>query len=115
MPHTWIAAEFSTLVRRMLVREDGQTLELFRATPDAWWDGEGVTLNDLPTAFGTLSLRAHRDPSRAVVELGLSGPPPDLITFRYPGAKRAYTDGRLCEIRSDVIRAPIFKTLIVDF
>ena len=35
MPHTWIGAEFATAVRRMLLREDGDTLELFRAVPDA--------------------------------------------------------------------------------
>src|SRR5262249_17222993 len=49
MPHTWIGAEFFTAIRRMLVREKGGALELFRAAPDAWWRGEGVTLNQLPT------------------------------------------------------------------
>src|SRR5208283_1739880 len=44
MPHTWIGAEFATAVRRMLVRERGDTLELFRAVPDAWWEGEGISL-----------------------------------------------------------------------
>ena len=29
MPHTWIGAEFSTAVRRMLLRENGDVLELF--------------------------------------------------------------------------------------
>src|SRR5262249_29144999 len=33
MPHTWIGAEFATAIRRMLVRENGATLELFRAVP----------------------------------------------------------------------------------
>ena len=36
MPHTWIGAEFATAIRRMLLRENGSTLELFRAVPDAW-------------------------------------------------------------------------------
>jgi hypothetical protein len=52
MPHTWIGAEFATAVRRMLLREYGDTLELLRAVPDAWWAGEGITLRDLPTSFG---------------------------------------------------------------
>jgi hypothetical protein len=30
MPHTWIGAEFATAIRRMLLRENGGTLELFR-------------------------------------------------------------------------------------
>ena len=65
MPHTWIGAEFATAIRRMLLRENGSTLELFRAVPDAWWEGEGITLHELPTAFGTANLRAQRgNPAR---------------------------------------------------
>ena len=74
MPHTWIAAEFATAIRRMLLRENGRTLELFRGAPDAWWENGGVTLSDLPTAFGVVNLRARRDRSQATVDLALSGP-----------------------------------------
>jgi hypothetical protein len=115
MPHTWIAAEFFTAVRRMLLRENGDTLELFRAAPGAWWDNGGVALNELPTAFGVANLRARRDGSEASVDLALSGPPPARITFRYPGAKRALADGKPCEIRGDVIVAPNFSRLVVGF
>ncbi len=115
MPHTWIGAEFATAVRRMLVRENGRVLELFRAVPDAWWQGEGIALNQLPTAFGDLSLRARRSESRLNVEMNLAGPGPDLITFRYPGAKRAFADGAPCEIRGDLISAPKWRELVVEF
>ena len=115
MPHTWIAAEFVTAVRRMLARENGSALELFRAVPDAWWENGGVTLTQLPTAFGALSLRARRSRSQATVELALSGPAPERITFRYPGAKRARADGRPCEIRGDVVSAPSFSRLAIEF
>ena len=60
MPHTWIGAEFATAIRRMLLRENSDALELFRAVPDAWWEGEGITLRDLPTSFGVANLRARR-------------------------------------------------------
>jgi hypothetical protein len=115
MPHTWIAAEFFTAIRRMLLREDGRTLELFRGAPDAWWDNDGVTLSGLPTAFGVVNLRARRSRSLATVDLALSGPAPDRITFRYPGAKRARADGKACEIQGDVILAPNLSRLEVDF
>jgi hypothetical protein len=115
MPHTWIAAEFFTAIRRMLLRENGRTLELFRGAPDAWWDNDGVTLRDLPTAFGALSLRARRGRSQATVDLALSGPAPERITFRYPGAKRARADGKPCDIEGDVILAPNLSRLVVDF
>jgi hypothetical protein len=115
MPHTWIAAEFVTAIRRMLLREDGRTLELFRGAPDGWWDNDGVTLRDLPTAFGAVSLRARRGRSQATVDLALSGPPPERITFRYPGAKRARADGKPCDIQGDMILAPNLSRLVVDF
>jgi hypothetical protein len=74
MPHTWVGAEFATAIRRMLLRENGGTLELFRAVPESWWDGEGIRLNELPTIFGTTNLSARRDQSQATIELALTGP-----------------------------------------
>ncbi len=115
MPHTWIGAEFATAIRRMLLRENGDTLELFRAVPDAWWEGEGITLHELPTAFGTLNLRAQRSASRATIELALTGSAPDRITFRYPGAKQARADGAPCGIHGDIISAPNLRRLVIDF
>jgi hypothetical protein len=115
MPHTWIAAEFATAIRRMLLRENGRTLELFRGAPDGWWENGGVRLRDLPTAFGVLTLNARRDRSQATVELALSGPPPKRITMRYPGARQARADGRPCEIAGDVIVAANFSRLVIDF
>jgi hypothetical protein len=115
MPHTWIGAEFATAVRRMLLRENGGALELFRAVPEAWWDGEGIRLRDLPTSFGIANLRASRTHSQATVDLKLTGPAPKRIIFRHPGAKEARADGSLCNIRDDVVSAPNFKQLVVDF
>jgi hypothetical protein len=115
MPHTWIGAEFATAIRRMLLRENGRTLELFRAAPDSWWDGAGVTLRDLPTAFGLANLTARRGQSHATVELTLTGPLPERITFRYPGVKQAHADGIRCEIYDDVITAPRLHRLSIDF
>jgi hypothetical protein len=115
MPHTWIAAEFATAIRRMLLLENGRTLNLFAGAPDAWWDNDGVALTDLPTAFGRISLRARRHRSEAMVDLVLSGPLPDQITFRYPGAKRARADGARCDIQGDLILAPNFDRLVIDF
>jgi hypothetical protein len=115
MPHTWIGAEFSTAIRRMLLRENGGVLELFRAVPDEWWRGDGIALRRLPTAFGFVDLRATRDESRATIELNLTGPAPERITFRYPGAKRAFADGAPCPIQGDVVTAPNLKRLVIEF
>ncbi len=114
MPHTWIGAEFATAIRRMLLRENGSVLELFRAVPDAWWEGEGITLNEMPTTFGLANLRAKRTLSQVVVELALSGPrTPECVTFRCPGAKRALADGTSCDIENDRVSSPCFNRLVV--
>ena len=115
MPHTWIGAEFSCAVRRMLLRENGATLELFRAVPNDWWAGEGIKLNDLPTAFGVINLRARRGRTRVMVDLSLTGPAPERILVRYPGAKLARADGSPCEIQADIISAPSWSRLEIDF
>ena len=115
MPHTWIGAEFATSIRMMLLRENGDTLELFRAVPDVWWQGAGITLRDLPTCFGVANLSARRDGTEAIIDLALTGPLPERITLRYPGAKQARADGRLCEIRDEVVSTPAFNRLVIDF
>ncbi|MGJ0452819.1 MAG: discoidin domain-containing protein [Methylocystis sp.] len=115
MPHTWVGAEFVAAVRRMLVRENGATLELFRAVPDHWWEGEGIRLEKLPTTFGFLDLRASRVNSAVTVELALTGPSPDRVTLRYPAARRAVADGRLCDIDGDVISSAYFRRLVIDY
>ena len=115
MPHTWIGAEFATAIRRMLLRENGGTLELFRAVPDAWWEGDGITLRDLPTSFGVANLSARRGRSQATIDLALTGPAPDRIAVCYPGAKQASADGVACQTHDGVISAPNLKRLIIDF
>lgn len=113
MPHTWIGAEFATAIRRMLLRENGTTLELFRAVPDAWWEGEGIALNGLPSGFGTVDLKARRDGARVTVDLSLTGPAPERIVLRYPGARQAHADGNPCEIDGDLIKAPNLSRLVI--
>jgi hypothetical protein len=115
MPHTWIGAEFACAIRLMLLRENGPTLELFRAVPDGWWAGEGIALNDLPTAFGVANLRARRKKGRTTVELSLAGPAPERILVCYPSAKHAWADGRACDIDADVITAKNWSRLEIDF
>ncbi len=115
MPHTWIGAEFATAIRRMLLRENGGALELFRAVPEGWWAGDGITLHELPTAFGAVNLEARRRQSQVTIDLALTGPAPERITVRYGGAKRALADGRRCDIRGDVISAQNFNRMVIDF
>src|SRR5262249_26210631 len=57
-PHGWAAANFITLLRLLLVREEGDTLHLLQGVPASWLEPGGeIVLRDLPTYFGPLSLR----------------------------------------------------------
>jgi hypothetical protein len=115
MPHTWIGAEFATAIRRMLLRENGDTLELFRWAPDHWWDGDGIMLRRCPTAFGPIDLRARRKKSRATIELSAAGPhSPRRVTLRFPGAQRAHVDGKPCAVDGDMIVATNFRRMAID-
>jgi hypothetical protein len=99
----------------MLLRENGSTLELFRAVPDSWWAGDGIALNDLPTAFGVANLTARRGRRRTTVDLSFTGPAPGRILVRYPGAKHVRADGSPCEIQGDVIATKNWSRLEIDF
>ena len=115
MPHTWIGAEFITAIGGCCCGRTAGSSNYSCAVPDAWWEGEGITLRDLPTAFGGASLQARRGQSRAVIELALSGPAPDRITVRYPGAKQAQADGKPCDIHGDVICGSNLNPLEIDY
>ena len=86
-----------------------------RATPDSWWRDKGIRLRDLPTAFGLAQVTAKRRGSRATIELGLTGPSPERVTVRYPGARRALADGAPCTIDGHIVSAPFFKRMTIEF
>jgi hypothetical protein len=115
MPHTWIGAEFATAIRLTLIRESGLELQLFRAAPDSWWRDKGIRLRDVPTAFGLANVIAKRRGSRATIELRLTGPSPERVTVRYPGAQRALADGAPCIVDGDIVSAPAFSRMTIEF
>ncbi|MFL9582125.1 discoidin domain-containing protein [Stenotrophomonas sp. AB1(2024)] len=58
MPHTWIGAEYGRTLFGMLMREDDDALSLLPGTPPSWLGGDGLAVERLPTAFGTLQMQA---------------------------------------------------------
>ena len=99
----------------MLLRENGGTLELFRGAPDAWWDNGGVTLRDLPTGFGAVSLRARRGRFAGHGRPLSDGSRARTDHVPLSGRQRARADGKPCDIHGDVIMAPNLSRLVVDF
>ena len=116
MPHTWIGAEFATAIRRMLLRENGSTLELFRAVPEAWWNGEGITLHELADGLSARQSEGSARPIPGDRRSGVDGParrtesPSDI-----PEASELVRTGGHARSSGDVISAPNLKRLVIDF
>ena len=56
VPHGWWAAEYVTLLRNMLLREEGNGVVLMSALSPSWLKpGQVVAVRDAPTAFGTVA------------------------------------------------------------
>jgi len=54
-PHGWFAAEYRTLLRTMLVREEGNQLHLLSVVSPAWiGKGKTIAVRQAPTYFGPL-------------------------------------------------------------
>ena len=55
-PHGWFASEYRTVLRNMLVREEGNDLHLLSALSPEWLQkGETIAIKQAPTAFGTVN------------------------------------------------------------
>lgn len=67
MPHAWMAASLTILIRNMLVLEnargpDDDALTLFQTAPMWWFEGDrAIVADDLPTPYGNLSLESFGD------------------------------------------------------
>lgn len=70
MPHTWIGAEYGRTLFGMLMREDDDALSLLPGTPPAWVAGDGLAVERLPTAYGTLQMQARQHDGTLTVTLG---------------------------------------------
>lgn len=70
MPHTWIGAEYGRTLFGMLMREDDDALSLLPGTPLSWVAGEGLAVERLPTAYGTLQMQARERDGTLTVTLG---------------------------------------------
>lgn len=97
MPHTWIGAEYARSIFGMLMYEADDHLSLLPGTPPEWVAGDGLSIDGLPTAHGTLKLRARRQGDQLRVSLG-EGLRADVpVTVAWPGRaapKQVTVDGR---------------------
>lgn len=82
-PHGWFAAEYRTLLRTMLVREEGDRLHLLSVvSPDWIGAGKTIAVRNAPTWFGSLAFTlAQPSASEAVLHLDphFTAPPRQIV------------------------------------
>jgi len=111
-PHGWFAAEYRTLLRTMLVREQNHDLHLLSVVSPEWiGKGKSIAVRQAPTNFGTVNftldqpqdgtavLRLHADFSQA----------PQQIVLHLPWFMRllsATADGKIVHAADDALAVP---------
>ena len=85
MPHGWVAAEYVSLVRDMLLYESGDRLRIATGAGQDWLsDGQSVAVKALPTYFGPVSYQLRRSGSTVTLDLQAVPPPPDGYELYLP-------------------------------
>ena len=75
MPHNWASAEFIRLVRHLVILERGDELHLLEAFPPAWTQpGSKLTMREVPTSFGDVSLAVEVAEDGRTAQIGVSVP-----------------------------------------
>jgi hypothetical protein len=99
-PHGWFAAEYRTLLRTMLVREDGSQLHLLSVVSPAWIGaGKSISVRQAPSNFGAVAFTLDQ-PSAGDAVLTLNPvftAPPQQIVIHLPwfvDLKSATADGK---------------------
>ena len=89
LPHAWVASDYVRSVLDMFgyEREADQALVIGAGIPDAWLDGEGVSVRGLRTSYGALDYRISRRDGvlRLVVGAGLRLPEGGIVFARDDG------------------------------
>ena len=105
MPDLASAAEFILVMRGMLVRDDGDFVEIAPAVPPEWQKpGNQVEIKNAPTRYGPISFAVTARDSGFVVNLNLAPPAPGGCRWRIPGKKRVEKlalDGRSIDVPAD--------------
>jgi len=86
-PHATYSAELVTLIRNMLVRDDGIRVYLLSALPTAWLEpGKITAVTQAPTTLGPVSVRLSTHAGGATLTWSASGPGPPVWPVPYGAA-----------------------------
>jgi hypothetical protein len=115
MPHTWIGSEYARAIFGMLMHETDKGLKLLPGAPPSWVAGEGLSVTDLPTAFGKLTMQAEQSGNSLRLTVG-PGLRPDIpLEVSWPSRQRpknVRVDGvARTDYSADGIKLGAFRTL----
>lgn len=118
MPHTWVGSGYVNVIRDMLAKERGGKLVLLEGAPEGWVrEKSGLRIENLPTHFGTLDMKARAADHTLTVTLGGKANPPNGVEILWPipGAPgRVSVDGyKWTEFDDKACRLPAMAKEIV--
>jgi hypothetical protein len=108
-PHGWFAAEYRTLLRTMLVREEGDQLHLLSVVSPEWiGKGKTISVTQAPTNFGTVAFTLEQpEAGEAVLRLNTSfTKAPQQVMIHLPwfvDLKSATVDGQAAAASNGVL------------
>jgi hypothetical protein len=111
-PHGWFAAEYRTLLRNMLVREEGDRLHLLSVVTPAWiGQGRTISVRQAPTNFGKVAFTLDQPrQGAAVLHLNASfTAPPSAIVVHVPWyvtLQSATADGKPVQAANGALTLP---------
>ncbi|HET6339793.1 MAG TPA: discoidin domain-containing protein [Polyangiales bacterium] len=99
MPHTWIGTEYVRAIIGMLMHEADTHIELLPGVQPSWLStGSGISVADLPTAFGPLTMTARQNGNELRVVLGpglFSDIPVKVVWPTRERPQQVWVDGQL--------------------
>ncbi len=117
-PHGWFAAEYRTLLRNMLVREEGSELHLLSVVSPAWvGKGRTISAQQTPTCFGQVGFTLDQPlDGSAVLHLKthFTSAPREIVVHLpwFVALRSAVADGRAVPATKGEIRVPSATRII---
>jgi hypothetical protein len=108
-PHGWFAAEYRTLLRTMLVREDGDQLHLLGVVSPEWiGKGKTIAVSQAPTNFGTVGFTLEQPAANEAVlhlKTNFTAAPKQIVVHLpwFVNVQSATADGKAVKVADGAI------------
>jgi hypothetical protein len=119
MPHAWISSDYIRSVLDMFAyaRDEEQTLVLGAGIPASWFDGGGVGVRGLRTAYGPLDFSISRAGAQVIVSMSGANPPGGFVlAWPWPASKseaRVTINGKPARWQSGELHVPGMPARVV--